>query len=58
MPSALASRVIGATWHSEMVDKVTYPSTLLEDMVQILSISGLGFSRLRIMLSGITLRIG
>ncbi|OQW68722.1 MAG: hypothetical protein BVN34_08600 [Proteobacteria bacterium ST_bin12] len=25
MPSALASRVIGATWHSNMVDKTVYP---------------------------------
>lgn len=25
MPPALAARVIGATWHSEMVDKTIYP---------------------------------
>lgn len=25
MPSALAERVIGATWHSEMVDRTVYP---------------------------------
>lgn len=25
MPTALAGRVIGATWHSNMVDKVAYP---------------------------------